>query len=102
MAINRLKTLNKYNDSTRTSECEHPCYYDQGVDNEIYIYLIKMYEEKGRNFFFRASNLPFPYISGQRKGVALSRICENIQIVERWNTGQRTVWHTTFNNDFNP
>ena len=102
MIINGLKTLNKYNDSTRKSECEYPCYHDQGIDNEIYTYLIRRYEEKGRNFFFRASHLPFPYLSGQRKGAALRRICENNQIVERWNTGQIMVWRTKFNNGFNP
>ena len=102
MIINGLKTLNKHNDSTRKSECEYPYYHDQGVDNEIYTYLIRSYEERGQNFFFRASQLPFPYISGQRKGAALRRICENNQIVERWGTGQRMVWHTKFNNGFSP
>ena len=100
--VNGLKTLNKFNDSTRKSECEYPWYHDQGVENEIYAYLIRRYEENGRNFFFRASNLPFPYLSGQRKGAALRRICENNQFVERWNTGRIKIWHTKFNNGFNP
>ncbi|UCF13250.1 MAG: hypothetical protein JSW06_03055 [Thermoplasmatales archaeon] len=102
MIINGLKILNKYNGSTRKSECEYPNDHDQGIDNEIYTYLIRRYEEKGRNFFFRASRLPFPYLSGQRKGAALRRICENHQFVERWNTGQIIVWRTKFNNGFAP
>ena len=102
MNANGLKTFNKYNDSTRKREYEYPCDHDQGVDNEIYTYLIKRYEKKGRNFFFRAAHLPFPNLSGQRKGAALRRICENNQFVERWNTGKIMVWHTKFNNGFNP
>ena len=102
MIVNRLKTLNKYNDSTRKNECEYPYYHDQGVDNEIQTYLIRRYEEKGRNFFFRAAQLPFSLLSAQRKGAALRRICENNQILERWNTGRIMVWRTTFNIGFNP
>ena len=102
MIANGLKTLNKYDDSPHKSECEYPCDHDQEVDNEIYTYLIRRYEEKGRNFFFRAAHLPFPNLSGQRKGAALRRICENNQFVERWNTGKIKIWHTKFIDGFNP
>jgi len=102
MIINGLKTINKFNATNHRSECEYPCFHDQGVDNEIYNYLIGRFEEKGRNFFFRASNLPFPYLSGQRKGAAMRRICENNQFVEIWNTGKIKIWHTKFIDGFNP
>lgn len=87
MMANGLKTLNNCNNSTRKRECEYPSYHKQEVDNEIYTYLIENYEKKGRNFFFRASQLLFPDLSGQRMGAALRRICENTQTLERWNKG---------------
>ena len=69
---------------------------NQGVDNEIQTYLIRRYEEKGRNFFFRAAQLPFSLLSAQRKGAAVRRICEATQLVEKWNTGRIMVWRTKF------
>lgn len=99
MIVNGLKTHNNCKNPSRIKECEYPSHHKQEVDKEIYTYLVENYGKKGRNFFFRASQLPFPDLSGQRKGAALRRICENTQTLEKWNTGQIIVWYTKFMND---
>lgn len=97
MMQNGLKTNEKYNDPTGKTNRIYPVYCDKEVENKISAYLQRRYEEKGRDFFFKASQLPFPSLSAQRIGAALRRIKKDIQIVEKWNTGQIMVWHTKFN-----
>ena len=99
---NGIETNKNHNNSICKDICKYSFHHDPTIDNEIYVYLMEKYEEKGRDFFFKVSQLPFSYLSGQRKGAALRRISEKFKVVEKWNTGQIIVWHTNFNNGFAP
>lgn len=97
MITNDIRKIRRLKDYNIRSEYNYPYYHDQKIDYDIFNFLLGKYEEKGQNFFFRVSQLPFPSISGQRVGAALRRISKNNNFVERWNNGKITVWHTKFN-----
>lgn len=96
MILTRTESLNKNGNPFRKNEKDYPCFHNQDIDNDIYLFLLNSYEERGRNFFFKAAQLPFSLLSAQRKGAAVRRICEATQVVEKWNTGRIMVWRTKF------
>lgn len=97
MILNKIRAPNrKTTYEQRKNERDYPCVHDQNVDNDIYRFLLKRYENTGQNFFFRAAQLPFSLLTAQRKGAALRRICATTQDLERWNTGRIMVWRTKF------
>ncbi|MBU1940217.1 MAG: hypothetical protein KKC68_00425 [Candidatus Thermoplasmatota archaeon] len=96
MILSKMESRDKNGNSFRKNESEYPCFHNQGVDNDIYCFLLGTYEERGRNFFFKAAQLPFALLSAQRKGAAVRRICEATQVMEKWNTGRIMVWRTKF------
>lgn len=96
MILKRTEPKNKNENSIRKNEKDYPFFYNRDIDNDIYRFLLHSYEERGRNFFFKAAQLPFSLLSAQRKGAAVRRICEATHDVEKWNTGRIMVWRTKF------
>lgn len=101
MIMNEIKQEYRYRFLKNENETDYPYHHDQKIDYDIFNYLIGKYEEKGQNFFFRVSQLPFSDMSGQRIGAALKRLSKKNKYIEKWNNGKITVWHTKFNNEIN-
>jgi len=84
----------KYN-TKRKDLIEPNINHDKLIEKKISKYLYNKYLNLRRDFYFRSKQLPFPKISRQRAGRALSNLTYK-GIVTKYNDKHTVLWKTNF------